>query len=188
MLGVYGLLFEFTSPGYILPGVVGGICLVLGLFALQMLPFTYAGLALIGLGVAFLVAEAFVPLSGVLAIGGLVAFVIGAMILIEPDGPGAGVPLPLIFSIAGVSAAFIVLVVRMGVKARGRPVVSGAEELAREHGEALADFSGEGWISIHGETWRARSAVPLVRGQRVRVARIDGLTLDVEPVDEERRR
>ena len=181
MLGVYGLLFEFSSPGYILPGVVGGICLLLGLLALQMLPFSYAGLGLIALGMAFLVAEVFVPLSGALAVGGLVAFVIGAMILVDTDTPGGGVSLLLIFTIAGASALFVVLVMGMAMKARGRPVVSGPELLSNDRGEVLADFSDEGWATIHGETWRVRSAVPLTQGQQVRVTRIDGLTLDVEP-------
>ena len=181
MLGVYGLLFEFSSPGYILPGVVGGICLLLGLLALQMLPFSYAGLGLIALGMAFLVAEVFVPLSGALAVGGLVAFVIGAMILVDTDTPGDGVSLPLIFTIAGASALFVVLVMGMAMKARRRPVVSGPEQLSNGRGEVLADFSDEGWATIHGETWRVRSAVPLTQGQQVRVTRIDGLTLDVEP-------
>ena len=95
MLGIYGLLFEFSSPGYVLPGVVGGICLLLALFAFQMLPISYTGLGLIALGVAFLVAEAFVPTSGALGIGGILAFVIGAVILIDTDVPGYGIPLPL---------------------------------------------------------------------------------------------
>jgi membrane-bound serine protease (ClpP class) len=186
MLGVYGLLFEFSSPGYVLPGVVGAICLLLGLFALQMLPFTYAGLGLILLGVAFFVAEVFVPLSGALAVGGLVAFVIGATILIDTDSLGEGVSLPLVVTIAGASALFVLVVVGMAVKARRQPVVSGAEELAGSQGEVLAEFSGEGWATIHGETWRVRSAVPLAQGQPVRVTRIEGLTLDVEPLTLER--
>lgn len=181
MLGVYGLLFELSSPGYILPGVVGGVCLLVGLFALQLLPFNLAGLGLIALGMAFLVAEVFVPTSGALAVGGVVAFVIGAMILVDTDVPGYGVSLPLIFTIAGTSALFVLVVVTMAVKARRRPVVSGPEQLAGGPGEVLADFSGEGWATVHGETWRVRSAVPLARGQRVRVTRLDGLTLDVEP-------
>ncbi|HEX4236057.1 MAG TPA: nodulation protein NfeD [Caldimonas sp.] len=182
MLGVYGLLFEFASPGYVLPGVVGAICLLLGLFALQMLPFTYAGLGLILLGIAFFVAEVFVPLSGALAVGGLVAFVIGATILIDTEALGEGVSLPLVLTIAGASALFILVVVGMAVKARRQPVVSGAEELTGRRGEVLADFTGEGWATIHGETWRVRSAVPLTGGQPVRVTRIEGLTLDVEPL------
>ncbi|HEY2560579.1 MAG TPA: nodulation protein NfeD [Caldimonas sp.] len=188
MLGIYGLVFEFSSPGYVLPGVVGAICLLLGLFALQMLPFTYAGLGLILLGIAFLVAEVFVPLSGALAVGGLVAFVIGATILIDTEALGDGVSLPLVLTIAGASAVFVLVVVGMAVRARRQPVVSGAEELAGGRGEVLADFTGEGWATVHGETWRVRSAVPLAHGQPVRVIGIQGLTLDVEPLTLERSR
>jgi len=179
-IGVYGLLFEFSSPGYILPGVVGGICLLLGLFALQMLPFSTTGLALMALGMAFLVAEIFVPTSGALAVGGVIAFVGGAMLLIDTDVPGFGIPLALIAAGALVTALFVLVVVGMAVKARRRKVVTGREELAGESGEVLDDFSGEGWARVHGETWRVRSASPLTRGQRVRVTHIDGLTLDVE--------
>ena len=180
-IGVYGLLFEFSSPGYILPGVVGGICLLLGLFALQMLPFSTTGLALMALGMAFLVAEIFVPTSGALAVGGVIAFVAGAMMLIDTDVPGFGIPLALIAAVALVTALFVLVVVGMAVQSRRRPVVSGREELAGESGEVLADFTGEGWARVHGETWRVRSVVPLTQGQRVRVTGIDGLTLDVEP-------
>ena len=179
-IGVYGLLFEFSSPGYVLPGVVGGICLLLGLFALQMLPFSTTGLALMALGMAFLVAEIFVPTSGALAIGGVIAFVAGAMMLIDTDVPGFGIPLALIAAIAVVTALFVLVVVDMAVKSRRRPIVSGREELSGGGGEVLDDFTGEGWARVHGETWRVRSATPLTRGQRVRVTRIDGLTLDVE--------
>ena len=179
-IGVYGLLFEFSSPGYILPGVVGGICLLLGLFALQMLPFSTTGLALMALGMAFLVAEIFVPTSGALAVGGVIAFVGGVMLLIDTDVPGFGIPLALIAAVALVTALFVLVVVGMAVKARRRKVVTGREELAGESGEVLDDFSGEGWARVHGETWRVRSASPLTRGQRVRVTHIDGLTLDVE--------
>ena len=181
MLGIYGLLFEFSNPGYILPGVVGGICLLLGLFAFQMLPYSYTGLGLIALGMAFFVAEVFVPTSGALAVGGILAFVIGAVILIDTDIPGYGVPLPLIITIASVSALFVSLVVGMAVKARSRPVVTGQEALLGGTGEVLADFTGEGWATVRGETWRVRSAVPLPQGRLVRVTGIDGLVLDVEP-------
>ena len=181
MLGIYGLLFEFSNPGYILPGVVGGICLLLALFAFQMLPYSFTGLGLIALGMAFLIAEVFVPTSGALAVGGIVAFVIGAVILIDTDVPGYGISLPLILAIVGVSAVFVLTVVGLAVKARRRPVVSGPETLVGGGGEVMADFAGEGWAQVHGETWRVRSAAPLSQGQRVRVTRIDGLTLEVEP-------
>jgi len=125
MVGVYGLLFEFSNPGFVLPGVVGAICLTLALFGLQMLPVSYAGLGLILLGVAFLVAEAFLPSFGVLGLGGIAAFAIGAVLLIDSEVPGFGVPLWLIGLLSAVSAVFILLVAGTAAKARRRPVVSG---------------------------------------------------------------
>jgi membrane-bound serine protease (ClpP class) len=181
MLGIYGLLFEFSNPGYVLPGVVGGICLLLALFAFQMLPISYTGLALIVLGIAFLVAEAFVPMSGALAIGGVLAFVIGAVILVDTDVPGYGVPTPLIALLAVISALFVFLIVRMGLQARERPAASGQEALVGGLGEMLTGCTGEGWANIQGEIWQVRSAVPLAQGDRVRVTGIDGLALVVEP-------
>ena len=181
MLGFYGLLFEFSSPGYVLPGVVGGICLLLGLFALQMLPYNYAGVGLIALGLAFLVAEVFLPTSGALATGGIVAFLIGAVMLVDTETPGYGVPMPLIVILALLSALFVLVGVGMTVRARRRPVVSGPQELVGAPGQVLEDCVDEGWATVHGETWRVRSATPLARGQQVRVTRLDGLTLDVEP-------
>jgi len=181
MLGFYGLLFEFSNPGYVLPGVVGGICLLLGLFALQMLPYNYAGIGLIALGLAFLVAEVFVPTSGALAVGGTVAFLIGAVMLIDTDTPGYGIPLPLIAMLAALTAVFVLSVAGMATKARRRPVVSGPQDLLGEVGEVLTDGLDEGWATVRGETWRVHSATPLARGQLVRVTRLDGLTLHVEP-------
>ncbi len=181
MLGMYGLLFEFSNPGYLLPGVVGGICLLLALFAFQLLPFSYTGLGLIALGVAFFIAEVFVPTSGVLGIGGVLAFIVGGVMLIDTDVPGYGIPLPLVLGLAGTSALVMAGIVRFAFKARSRAVVTGREQLLMSHGEVMADFAGEGWASVHGETWRVKSGIPLHKGQRVRVIRIDGLTLEVEP-------
>lgn len=182
MIGLYGMLFEFSNPGFVLPGVVGAICLLLALFAFHMLPVNYAGLGLILLGVAFMVAEAFVPSFGSLGIGGVVALVIGAVILFDPEvAPGYSIPLPLIATVAAVSGAVMFLIVMMAVKARQRPVVSGREDLVGAGGEVVENFTGEGWVRVRGETWRAASATPLSHGQGVRVTRIDGLTLSVEP-------
>ena len=186
MIGIYGVLFEFSNPGFVLPGVVGAICLLLALFALQLLPINYAGLALIMVGVAFIVAEAFVPGFGALGIGGMIALVIGSVILIDPEAaPGYAIPLPFIATLAAVSGAIVFFIVTVAVKARQRPVVSGREEIVGACGEALEDFADEGWVRVHSENWRARSATPLRSGQRVRVTRIDGLTLDVEPETEQ---
>ncbi|MEK7231405.1 MAG: nodulation protein NfeD [Pseudomonadota bacterium] len=182
MIGLYGLLFEFSNPGFVLPGVVGAICLLLALFAFHLLPINYAGLALILLGIAFIVAEAFMPSFGALGIGGVIALVIGAVILIDPEAaPGYSIPLPVIATVAAVSGAVMFLIVMLAVKARRRPVVSGREDLVGASGEVVDDFTGEGWVRVRSETWRAASTAPLNRGQRVRVTHIDGLTLSVEP-------
>ena len=184
MLGVYGLFFEFSNPGFVLPGVIGAICLLLGLFALNMLPVNYAGLVLVLLGLGFLVAEAFLPSYGSLGVGGIIAFVIGAVMLIDTDVPGFGVPYWLIGSLALISAAFIFLVGGVALKARRRPVVTGHEELIGSVGVVLEDEGTEGWARIHSEQWRVHSEVPLKRGQDVRVTARNGLVLTVRPINE----
>ena len=183
LLGMYGLLFEFYNPGFVLPGVVGGICLLIALYALQLLPVNYAGVALILLGMAFMVAEVFVPAYGSLGIGGIIAFVIGSVMMIDTDVPGFVLPWPLIAAIAFLSALFIVAVVGMAMQARKRPVVSGSEEMVGAMGDVVEDFAQEGWALIHSENWKVRSAVPLKRGQKVRVTAINGLVLEVAPDD-----
>ncbi len=181
MVGIYGLLFEFSNPGYVLPGVVGGICLLLGLFALQMLPVNYAGLALILLGVGCLVAEAYLPSFGTLGIGGIAAFAFGAVLLIDSDVPGFGIPLSLIALLSLVSAAFILGVVGMAAKARARPVVSGgAALLLGATGELVeCDAAGEGWAVLRGEHWKVHGGVGLHAGDRVRVTEVRGSALGV---------
>ena len=182
LVGLYGLYFEFANPGFLLPGVIGAISLLLGLFALNMLPVNYVGLGLILLGIAFMVAEAFVPSFGALGLGGLVALIIGSVMLIDTDVPGYGLPWGLILPMAAVSGAFVFLVASLAVRARTRPVVTGREEMVGADGLVLEDVEREGWATVHGETWRIRSRVPLARGSRVKVTAMDGLTLDVQPL------
>ena len=181
MIGIYGLFFEFSSPGFGVAGVLGGICLLLALYALQLLPVNYAGLALILLGVAFMVAEAFLPSFGVLGIGGVAAFVIGAVILIDTELPGFGIPLGLIIAVGIVSAVLLVAAAGLALKARARAVVSGAEELIGSLAEVVDDAPGATWARIHGENWQVVSSSPLRRGQRVRVTARKGLVLEVAP-------
>jgi membrane-bound serine protease (ClpP class) len=181
LIGIYGLIFEFSNPGSIVPGVTGAICLLIALYAFQVLPINYAGLALILLGVALMVGEAFEPSFGILGIGGIVAFVIGSVILIDTDVPGYGISLPLIGAFALVSAVLFAMVIGMAIKSRKRAVVSGSEELIGAPAEVLEDFDSKGRIRAHGELWQASSRVPLHKGQRVCVTGMDGLTLIVEP-------
>jgi membrane-bound serine protease (ClpP class) len=182
MAGVYLLIFEFMNPGLALPGVLGAICLLLGLFALQMLPVSYAGLGLVLLGLMFMIAEVFMPAYGSLGVGGIVAFAVGAVMLIDTDVPGFGIPPSLIAAVVFVTALFIFLVVGVAIKARRRPIVTGDDELIGSVGVALEDAENEGWARVHSEQWRVRSPVPLRRGQNVRVVARSDLILSVQPV------
>jgi len=181
LLGIYALVFEFSNPGLVFPGVVGAICILIALYAFHLLPVNYAGLALMLVGIAFMVAELFFPAFGSLGIGGAIAFIIGSVILIDTDIPAFGIPISLVLGIAAASAVFLFLVVGLALKGHKRPVVTGREELVGSAGEVIEDCDREGWARVHSETWRIRSAVPLKAGQRVRVAAMDGLMLDVVP-------
>jgi len=181
LVGIYALIFEFSNPGLILPGVVGAICLLLAMYAFHMLPVNYAGLALIVLGIAFMVAEAFTPAFGALGVGGLIAFIIGSVILFDSDkAPGFEIPYTLIGGVAAASAGFLFLVIGMLARGRRRPVVSGREEMIGASGEVLEDFEGEGWAWVHGERWRVRGTGAMHAGERVRVTGVNGLVLTVE--------
>jgi membrane-bound serine protease (ClpP class) len=180
LVGAYALLFEFMNPGLVLPGVVGTIAIVIALYALHLLPVNYAGLALIFLGIGFMVAEAFFPAYGSLGIGGLVAFVVGSVMLIEDTNlPGFEIPYALIAGVAAASAAFLLFLFGLVVRSRRAAVVSGREQMIGAQAEALEDFAREGWARVHGERWKVRASAPVQRGERLRVTAMDGLTLDV---------
>ena len=183
-LGIYGLVFEFMSPGFGVPGVIGAICLLLALYGLQLLPVNYAGLALILLGLSFMLAEAFLPSFGVIGVGGIAAFVAGALILIDTEAPGYGIPTALIATVAIASALLLFGMAGIAMRTRRRPAVHGLDNLGDSIGEALGDTEhGEGWAHIRGETWRIVSDTPLHRGQKVRVVQRHGLLLKVAPAD-----
>jgi len=181
LLGLYGLIYEFANPGMLFPGVVGGICLLLGLFAMQAMPISYAGLALMLLGIVLMISEAFVPSFGALGLGGIAAFILGSVMLIDTDLPGYGLPWMLIVPVALISALFSFFVASMALRARQRPVVTGAEELVGATGITLEAIEREGWARVHSERWRVRSTVPLPPGSTIRVRARHDLVLDVEP-------
>jgi len=183
MLGVYGLLFEFGHPGFVFPGVVGALCLLLALYSLHMLPVNYAGLALIVVGIAFIVGEVFFPSYGSLGVGGVIAFAIGAVMLIDTDLPGFAIPWTLIVTLAVVTLALILVVGRMVLRARRAPLVSGVQALVGADGEMVEDADDTGWANIRGETWKVRTARPLTRGQRIRVIAVDGMLPSVAPFE-----
>lgn len=185
LLGVYGLFFELSNPGALFPGVLGAICLLVALYAFQVLPVNYAGLALLLLGIALMVGELFMPSFGVLGIGGGAAFLIGSLILIDTEVEAFQLSMPLIITVTAVTALFVFTLISMALRQRKQPVVSGREQMLGSTGEATDAFTGTGTIRIHGESWSARSELPVRKGQRVKVLKLDGLTLVVEPVEEE---
>ena len=181
LLGFGGLVMEGAHPGGIVPGVVGAICLLLALYALQLLPVNFAGLGLMLLGVVLIVSEAFVPAYGVLGIGGVISFVIGSVVLLRTSAPAYGLALPVVAGIAIAGAGAMAGIVWLALRSRGHPVVSGREQMIGATAEVVADFEGRGLVHLHGERWQAQCAVPLKRGQTVRVTGLRGLVLDVQP-------
>lgn len=186
LIGVYGLLLEGYNPGAVLPGVVGAIALLLALYAFQVLSMNYAGLGLIVLGIALMMAEAFAPSFGVLGVGGIIAFVIGSIILMDTEAPGFQIARPLIGGMALAGALVVLLMASYFVRSRGQPVVTGVDQLLSEPAVALATFERSGPVRIRGEIWNAVTSAPVQTGQQLRVVRVDGLTLEVEPLEAER--
>nr|WP_299315968.1 nodulation protein NfeD [uncultured Halomonas sp.] len=183
IIGFYGLIFELSNPGSLVPGTIGIISLLLALFAFQVLPVNYAGLALILVGLALMVGEALMPSFGILGFGGIVAFVIGSVILM--DSEMLSISLPMIGGVAALAAALMLWVMTRFMGLRRRPARTGVEELVGSQAVAVEDFDGTGHVKLMGERWKARAIRPVARGQAVRVVRIDGLTLEVEPLASE---
>lgn len=182
MIGVYGLLFEFMSPGSLYPGVIGAISLLIGLYALAALPVSYVGGALIMIGMGLMVAEIFAPSFGILAIGGVFAFLLGGVFLMDTDAPGFGISLPLLAGLAVASLAFSLIVLRVALSARKKRIVSGREEMIGASGIVQDWNNGSGHVFVRSERWRAVSAAPLRPGDMVRTLAMDGLTLTVAAI------
>jgi membrane-bound serine protease (ClpP class) len=184
IVGVLGLYTEFTHPGMVAPGVIGGICLVLALYAMQILPVNIAGVFLILLALALFILEAKYTSHGVLLAGGIIAMLLGAMFLVRSPLTAGGVSLGIAIAVTLPFAALTVLLMRLVLRSRKWKSATGREELLREQGVAISPIAGgtEGMIRIHGELWRAVSAQPVQEGQPVRVLKIEGLKLFVEPV------
>lgn len=183
MLGVYGLLFEFYTPGFGVAGIVGAICLLLALYALAMLPINAIGALLLLLGIALMVTEAFAPSFGAFGIGGVVAFVAGALMLIDGDVPGLEISLAFVVPLAATSALLLFGIGSFALRARHRPSVAGVDAMIGATAVALEDIDEEGWVQASGERWRARSTAPLRRGARASITAVAGLTLTIEPQD-----
>ena len=182
LIGIYGLLLEGYNPGGVLPGVVGAISLLLALFAFQILSVNYAGLALVVLGIGLIVAEFFLPTFGSLGLGGLVAFIVGSLMLFDTDVPGMSIGLPLIAALATVGGLVILAIGWLAARSRAHRIVTGEQGMLGQHVEVVDDFEGKGRVRLGAEVWNARSSLPLKAGQSVRIARVEGLTVWVEPL------
>jgi membrane-bound serine protease (ClpP class) len=177
LLGIYGLILEFYHPGTVAPGTIGAICLLLALYAFQALTVNYAGLALILLGLGLMTAEAFAASFGVLGIGGMTAFVFGSIILMDTDITGPEVSPAVIVAFAISSAVLCIVVTRLLLRVRYRPVVAGREQLIGSVGTAMEDFTVEGRVWVHSEAWAAHAEQPVHHGQKIKVTAVKGLTL-----------
>ncbi len=180
MIGIYGLIFEFMNPGALVPGTIGAICLLIGLYAFALLPVNYAGFGLILLGVGLMVAEAFSPSFGVLGVGGAAAFLLGAAILIDTEAPDFQISWAVIGAVAATSLALTLVVVRLAIRSHRTRIATGIEEMTGVRGEVDDWRGGKGHVFAHGERWRAVSKAPLKKGQPVRVIGMHGLVLEVE--------
>ncbi|TVP82315.1 nodulation protein NfeD [Thioalkalivibrio sp.] len=183
LIGIYGIIFELSNPGAIYPGVIGAISLVLAFYALQVMPVNYAGLALILLGLIFMVAEAFLPSFGILGIGGMISFITGSIILW--DDPELNISLPLVFGTALVVGVFSIWVLGRLIRLRKVKPTIGRDEMIGMIGEAREDFERSGRVYVHSELWTAETTEPVEEGQKVRVVGLKGLRLRVEPVSED---
>ncbi|NNM62740.1 MAG: nodulation protein NfeD [Steroidobacteraceae bacterium] len=183
LAGIVGLLLEATHPGVFFPGVAGGICLLIGLYALQLLPVSFAGLALMALGIAMLVAEPFTPTGGALGFGGAIAFVLGSVMLMNTAVPGYGVNVGLIAGMAIGASGFVALIMRLAVRARRARPLLGDQAMTAEIVELLEPIAanGEAWASVHGEHWRVRCDTALPAGARAHIVRRQGMVLWIAP-------
>lgn len=183
MLGIYGIFFELSNPGAILPGVVGGIFLILAFYSLQMLPINFAGLALILFAVVLFIAEIKVVSHGLLAVGGVISLFLGSLMLIESPADYMKISLSVIIPAVLVSAAFFIFAVTMAIKARLKKPTTGTEGLVGEIGVAAMALTPEGKISVHGEFWNAISDQTIERGERVQVIEVNHLKLKVKKIE-----
>jgi membrane-bound serine protease (ClpP class) len=184
IIAIYGILFELINPGGIFPGVIGVLSGVIALYALNMLPFNYAGLLLIILGIAFMIAEVFIAGFGILGIGGVLAFAFGSLLLFDADTLGSGVSIPLIIAFTLVSLGFFIFVLQYLVRSRSLKPVIGEDEMIGAVAEVLGRTEKKYRVRCHGEVWYAESDSDLQIGQKVRVESLSGLVLHVNPIKE----
>jgi membrane-bound serine protease (ClpP class) len=185
LLGIYGLFFEFYNPGFVFPGVVGGIALLIALYAFQLLPVNYVGFALLLLGITFMIIEVLISSFGILGIGGIIAFVTGSILLLDVNSPGYRIAWSLIATMTVLTTLFFVILITLAIRAMRKTVITGREALIGSVGEVLQILnSHELLIKIQGEIWKASANQRVRKGQKVRVLNLSGLSLTVEPIAE----
>ena len=184
LIGLYSVFFEFVNPGFILPGVVGGVAIVAALYALHLFPINYIGLALIFLGIVFMIAESFVPSFGVLGLGGTVAFVLGSIFLIDSADERYRISVAVIAAMAVFNVVVFLIGLNLALRSRKRPVQHGTNILIGTVGKTLGPVELEGQALIHGEIWHVRSKHPIASGCSIQVVAVSGLCLDIEKVSE----
>jgi len=182
LIGLAGLYFEFSTPGVILPGVIGGIALIMAFFAMQTLPVNYAGVALILFAIILFIAEIKIISHGILTIGGIVSLVIGSLMLFQAPDPSLRVSWGVLIPAVTITSLFFIVVIAIAVKAQLRPRQGGQEGMRGEEGLAITDIHAEGKVLIHGEHWKAISDIPITRGSKIRVIHVENLKAKVEPI------
>jgi membrane-bound serine protease (ClpP class) len=181
IVGLYGLIFEIRSPGAIIPGVLGALCIILAFYSFSALPINYAGVALIILGIVMFILEVLTPTYGPLTIGGIVSMSIGSMMLINSDLPFLQISKPLIFAVVGTTAAFLIFALGAAIKAMRAKPTSGKEGLTEESGEAVSDINSKGGkVFVRGEYWNAVSDKKIKNGTEIEVVEVNGLRLKVK--------
>lgn len=182
LIGIYGLFFEFANPGFVMPGIVGVISLLLALYAFQLLPISYVGLSLLLIGIACMVAEVFISTFGVLGIGGIIAFITGSIMLLDTNVPGYSIAWSVILVMSLLSIGFILLIFMLAVGSFRKPVITGREALIGSEGEVLEYHPDCIIVRVQGEIWTAQSETSLHVGQKIQVKKISNLILTVDPI------
>ncbi|TAK72799.1 MAG: nodulation protein NfeD [Gammaproteobacteria bacterium] len=184
LAAIYGIFFELSNPGLILPGVVGIISLCLVLYAFQLMPISYAGLALIIIGIGFMMSELFISSFGMLGIGGAIAFTIGSIMLFDTNWPAYQLDWTLVATMSVITFTFFFMLISLAIKSHKKAIVSGQEALIGSEGLVLNSMNEQIIVRVLGEIWQARSSIQLQAGQKIKVTGVHGLTLTVEPFEE----
>jgi membrane-bound serine protease (ClpP class) len=182
MVGIYGLIIEFYNPGFGFAGITGAICLLLAGYGLHLLPINYAAVGLLLFGLILIISEAFIPSFGILGVGGIISFVIGSILLVDTEFSVFRVSLPLITAVIAATAILLVITLRIFLRIRRQPAVSGIESFIGHNGICMETTAGEGMVKVDGELWQALSDVPLVAGDKVLVEAVEGLHLRVRKI------